>query len=93
MLDHGEHPGGMERFDQVRERFAANEPSPRGFEFAGRMGLDESRPRRGVKIKRGDIESVMETRIWRNGSCAHCHGPQPDESSMGRVFLDEEATP
>ena len=46
-----------------------------------------------VKIRRGDIVSTMQTRIWRNGSCAHCHGPEPDEASVGRVFVDEEMTP
>lgn len=46
-----------------------------------------------VKIKRGDVVSTMQTRIWRNGSCAHCHGPEPDEASVGRVFVDEEMTP
>jgi len=46
-----------------------------------------------VSIRRGDVVSTMQTLIWRNGSCAHCHGEKPDEASVGRVFLDEEMTP
>ena len=46
-----------------------------------------------VEIRRGDVVSTMQTRIWRNGSCAHCHGAEPGEASVGRVFLDEEMSP
>ncbi len=38
-----------------------------------------------VRIRRGDEEQRMKTKIWRNGSCAHCHGPQPGADSVGRV--------
>ncbi len=40
-----------------------------------------------VSIRRGDDEQRMKTKIWRNGSCAHCHGPKVGAESVGRVFL------
>lgn len=45
-----------------------------------------------VKIRRGSDEQEMKTKIWRNGSCAHCHGPEPGAESVGRVYLFDEAT-
>ncbi len=45
-----------------------------------------------VTISRGSEEQEMKTKMWRNGSCAHCHGPTPDQRSVGRVYLFE-ATP
>lgn len=42
-----------------------------------------------VSIERGPDLQEMKTKIWRAGSCAHCHGPSPDASSVGRVFLFE----
>lgn len=43
-----------------------------------------------VTIRRGDDEQRMKTKIWRNGSCAHCHGPTPGADSVGRVYLFSE---
>ncbi|MCP4444285.1 MAG: hypothetical protein GY811_02930 [Myxococcales bacterium] len=42
-----------------------------------------------VMIRRGGDEQRMKTKIWRNGSCAHCHGPVPGADSVGRVYLFE----
>lgn len=38
-----------------------------------------------VRIRRGAEEQRMKTKIWRNGSCAHCHGPTPGAESVGRI--------
>jgi cytochrome c5 len=46
-----------------------------------------------VRIQRGADAQEMETRMWRNGSCAHCHGPAPGADSVGRVYLLDEAAP
>ena len=46
-----------------------------------------------VKIRRGADEQEMTTKIWRNGGCAHCHGPEPGAESVGRVYLFDEVTP
>ncbi len=43
-----------------------------------------------VRIRRGSDEQRMKTKIWRNGSCAHCHGPTPGADSIGRVYLFSE---
>lgn len=43
-----------------------------------------------VRIRMGEIEQEMETKIWREGSCAHCHGPEPGADSVGRVYLYDE---
>lgn len=40
-----------------------------------------------VTVVRGDEHQRMKTKIWRNGSCAHCHGPEPGADSVGRVYL------
>lgn len=41
----------------------------------------------GVTIRRDTDEQIMRTKIWRAGSCAHCHGTAPDTDSVGRVYL------
>ena len=38
-------------------------------------------------IRRDDDDREMQTKIWRDGSCAHCHGPAPSATSVGRVYL------
>ncbi len=38
-----------------------------------------------VRIRRGQEEQRMKTKIWRNGSCAHCHGETPGAESVGRI--------
>jgi len=43
-----------------------------------------------VSIRQGEMEQVMRTKIWRNGSCAHCHGARPGVDSVGRVYLLED---
>ncbi len=43
-----------------------------------------------VIVRRDGIENKMHTKIWRNGSCAHCHGPTLARDSVGRVYLAEE---
>ncbi len=43
-----------------------------------------------VKIRLGDVEREMETKIWREGSCAHCHGAAPSASSVGRIYLYDD---
>ncbi len=43
-----------------------------------------------VIVRRDGIENKMHTKIWRNGSCAHCHGPSLARDSVGRVYLAEE---
>ena len=40
-----------------------------------------------VVIRRDADEQVMRSHIWRDGSCAHCHGPTPGAASVGRVYL------
>lgn len=45
-----------------------------------------------VVIRRGTDEQRMKTKIWRNGSCAHCHGPKPSIDSVGRVYLFSEGS-
>jgi mono/diheme cytochrome c family protein len=40
-----------------------------------------------VRIRRGENEQRMKTKIWRNGSCAHCHGPKAGADSVGRIDL------
>lgn len=41
-----------------------------------------------VSIQQGSMAPVeMKTKIWRNGSCAHCHGERPGAESVGRVAL------
>lgn len=44
-----------------------------------------------VTISAGADEQEMRTTIHRDGSCAHCHGPEPGADSVGRVFLFEGA--
>ncbi len=47
-----------------------------------------------VRITYQDVEQVMETPIWRSGSCATCHRDTVDVDSVGRVYLfAEEAGP
>lgn len=45
-----------------------------------------------VKIRRGDDEQEMKTKIWREGSCAHCHGESPSATSVGRVYLLDDGS-
>jgi len=45
-----------------------------------------------VKVVAGDVEQVMQGLIWREGSCAACHGGEPSASSNGWIYL-EAATP
>jgi hypothetical protein len=47
----------------------------------------------GVLIRQGANERRMETKIWRTGSCAHCHGAQPGRDSVGRVYLFDQDVP
>ena len=46
-----------------------------------------------VRIERGNDRREMKTKIWREGSCAHCHGPAPSADSVGRVYLFDEVNP
>jgi hypothetical protein len=46
-----------------------------------------------VKIRQGDLEREMKSKIWRNGSCSHCHGETTGRTSVGRVYLFEEGLP
>ncbi len=43
-----------------------------------------------VSIEADGEVQTMKTKIWRNGSCAHCHGTSPSATSVGRVFLFED---
>jgi hypothetical protein len=42
-----------------------------------------------VEIEHEGITQPMRSLIWREGSCAHCHGPTEGESSAGRIVLEE----
>lgn len=44
-----------------------------------------------VRVTHGDVVREMESPIWREGSCAHCHARDAGEASVGRVVL--EGTP
>lgn len=46
-----------------------------------------------VLIRQGANEQRMQTKIWRAGSCAHCHGPLPGRASVGRVYLFDGVVP
>lgn len=46
-----------------------------------------------VVIRQGDLERRMETKIWRQGSCSHCHGETLGVASVGRVNLFDEVQP
>lgn len=42
-----------------------------------------------VSIEHEAIERSMRSQIWREGACAHCHGPTASESSAGRIVLED----
>lgn len=46
-----------------------------------------------VEIESDGVVQEMESKIWRNGSCAHCHGEVPGVDSVGRVFVEEGNRP
>lgn len=37
----------------------------------------------------GSYAQTMESRIYREGSCAACHGPDVSATSAGRVYLED----
>ena len=45
-----------------------------------------------VSISRGEDKKTMKTKIWREGSCSHCHGEGLGVDSVGRVPLFEAST-
>lgn len=47
----------------------------------------------GVTIARGADTQTMKTKIWREGSCAHCHKATPGTDSVGRVYLLDPVMP
>jgi len=42
-----------------------------------------------VEIEHEAITRPMRSLIWREGSCAHCHGPETSETSAGRIVLED----
>jgi hypothetical protein len=55
----------------------------------GRIPFDLVYPLR-IRISLGDVEQVMESVTWREGSCATCHSLEgPHESSEPPVYLME----
>ncbi len=42
-----------------------------------------------VEIEHEAIRRPMRSLIWREGSCATCHGPEVSESSAGRIVLED----
>lgn len=46
-----------------------------------------------VSIEHDTITRPMRSRIWREGSCAHCHGPEVGEGSAGRIVLEDGSAP
>jgi hypothetical protein len=47
----------------------------------------------GVTITRGTDTQTMKTKVWREGSCAHCHQATPGTDSVGRVYLLDPVIP
>lgn len=40
-----------------------------------------------VSLHKGDVEQTMRGLVWREGSCAACHGGSAAATSNGRIFL------
>lgn len=46
-----------------------------------------------VEIEHEGVARPMRSRIWREGSCAHCHGPEVGPDSAGRIVLEDGSAP
>lgn len=46
-----------------------------------------------VTVREGDREQTMRGLIWREGSCAACHGGPPSTHSNGPIYLEPQVQP